>query len=158
MVRTVSMLPAATEIVGALGLTDQLVAVSHECDFPAEANARPRVTHCEIFGKGLPSEEIDRWVSQRLRAGESLYTLDEPLLRELAPDLILTQKLCDVCAPAYGSVAALAAALPTRPRVLNLEPKSLADVLANVRAVAAAMGHPDRAAPVVAGLERRVAE
>jgi iron complex transport system substrate-binding protein len=158
MVRTVSMLPAATEIVGALGLTDQLVAVSHECDFPAEANARPRVTHCAIYGKGLPSDEIDRWVSERLRAGDSLYTLDEPLLRDLAPDLILTQKLCDVCAPAYGSVAALAAALPSRPRVLNLEPKSLADVFDNVRAVAAAMGHPARAAAVVAGLEGRVAE
>jgi iron complex transport system substrate-binding protein len=158
MVRTVSMLPAATEIVGALGLMDQLVAVSHECDFPAEANARPRVTHCEIYGKGLPSDEIDRWVSERLRAGDSLYALDEPLLRELAPDLILTQKLCDVCAPAYGSVAALAAALPTKPRVLNLEPKSLADILGNVRAVAAAMGHPERAEPVVAGLEGRVGE
>jgi iron complex transport system substrate-binding protein len=158
MVRTVSMLPAATEIVGALGLMEQLVAVSHECDFPAEANARPRVTHCEIYGKGLPSDVIDRWVSEKLREGESLYTLDEPLLRELAPDLILTQKLCDVCAPAYGSVAALAAALPSRPRVLNLEPKSLADIFADVRAVAAAMGQPERAEGVVAGLEGRVAE
>ncbi|HEX4609724.1 MAG TPA: cobalamin-binding protein [Urbifossiella sp.] len=151
------MLPAATEIVGALGLTDQLVAVSHECDFPAEANARPRGTHCEIYGKGLPSAEVDRWVSDRLRAGDSLYTLDEPLLRGLAPDLILTQKLCDVCAPAYGSVAALAATLASRPRVLNLEPKSLADVFGNIRAVAAAMDHADRADAVIAGLERQVA-
>src|SRR5438046_3641365 len=109
MIRTVSMLPAATEIVGALGLMEQLLAVSHECDFPEEANHRPRVTRCEIHGKGLPSSEIDRWVSDRLAAGDSLYTLDELLLRELAPDLILTQRLCDVCAPAYGSVAALAA-------------------------------------------------
>lgn len=156
MTRTVSMLPAATEIVGALGLMDELVGVSHECDFPAEANARPRVTHCEIYGKGLPSAEIDRWVSEKLRLGDSLYTLDEPLLRELAPDLILTQRLCDVCAPAYGSVAALAAHLPSKPRVLNLEPKSLAGVFDNVREVAAAMGHPDRAA-VLAELQRRVA-
>src|SRR3954470_15539740 len=158
MVRTVSMLPAATEIAGALGLMDQLVAVSHECDHPEEANRRPRVTHCEIYGKGLPSAEIDRWVAEKLREGESLYTLNEPLLRELAPDLILTQKLCDVCAPAYGSVAALAAALPSKPRVLNLEPRSLADVLGNIRAVADAMGEPGRAGAVVAGLERRVAE
>lgn len=158
MVRTVSLLPAATEIVGALGLTEQLVAVSHECDFPAEASEKPRATHCEIHGKGLPSAEIDRWVSERLRAGGSLYTIDEPLLRELAPDLILTQKLCDVCAPAYGSVAALAAVLPSRPRVVNLEPRSLADVFGNIRAVAAAMGHPERANAAVAGLERRVAE
>jgi iron complex transport system substrate-binding protein len=158
VVRTVSMLPAATEIVGALGLMDQLVAVSHECDYPEEANCRPRVTHCEIYGKGLPSVEIDRWVSDRLSAGESLYTLDEQALRELSPNLILTQKLCDVCAPAYGSVAALAATLPSSPRVLNLEPKSLADVFGNIRAVAAAMGHPERADEVCRGLERRVAE
>ncbi len=157
MVRTVSMLPAATEIVGALGLMNRLVAVSHECDFPAEANNRPRVTRCEIHGKGLPSAEIDRWVSERLRAGGSLYTIDEPLLRGLAPQLILTQKLCDVCAPAYGSVAALAAALTSRPRVLNLEPRCLADVLNNVCEVAAAMGHPERAAVVVSELEERVA-
>ena len=98
MVRTVSMLPAATEIVGALGLMDQLVAVSHECDHPEEANRRLRVTHCEIYGKGLPSVEIDQWVSARLAAGDSLYTLDEPTLRGLAPDLILTQEQCAVCA------------------------------------------------------------
>jgi iron complex transport system substrate-binding protein len=157
MIRTVSMLPAATEIVGALGLMDQLVAVSHECDYPEEANHRPRVTHCEIYGKGLPSSEIDRWVSERLAAGAALYTLDERSLRELSPDLILTQKLCDVCAPAYGSVAALAAALPSRPRVLNLEPMSLADVFGNIRAVAAAMGHAERADAVCQELERRVA-
>lgn len=156
MVRTVSMLPAATEIVGALGLMDHLIAVSHECDHPEEANHRPRVTHCEIYGQGLPSAEIDRWVSDRLQAGESLYTLDETVLRELAPDLILTQRLCDVCAPAYGSVAALAATLPSQPQVLNLEPKSLEDVLGNVRAVASAMGHPDRSEVVCCELEGRV--
>src|SRR5262245_23414782 len=131
MVRTVSLLPAATEIVGRLSLMDQLVAVSHECDYPAEASSRPRATRCEIHGRGLPSAEIDRWVAERVQAGESLYTIDEALLRELSPDLILTQKLCDVCAPAYGSVAAMAQVLPSRPRVLNLEPSSLGDILAN---------------------------
>jgi iron complex transport system substrate-binding protein len=156
MVRTISMLPAATEIVGALGLMDRLLGVSHECDYPDEANRRPRVTFCEIYGKGLPSAEIDRWVSARLKAGESLYALDEALLRELAPDLILTQQLCDVCAPDYGSVATMAAALPSRPRVVNLEPKSLADVLQNVRDVAAAMGEPKRAFEVCRALEERV--
>ena len=157
MVRTVSMLPAATEIVGALGLMDDLVAVSHECDYPDEANHRPRITHCEIYGKGLPSAAIDRWVSERLRAGDSLYTLDEAKLRELSPELILTQRLCDVCAPAYGSVAALAAALPSRPQVLNLEPRSLRDIIRCVADVAGAMGHADRAAEVCRGLERRTA-
>ena len=90
------MLPAATEIVGALGLMDQLLAVSHECDYPEEANRRPRITSCEIHGKGLPSAEVDRWVSERLRTHGTLYTLDEEQLRGLAPGLILTQRLCDV--------------------------------------------------------------
>lgn len=158
MIRTVSMLPAATEIVGALGLMDQLLAVSHECDYPEEANHRPRVTHCEIYGKGLPAAEIDRWVSDKIRAGESLYTLDEETLRKLAPDLILTQRLCDVCAPAYSSVAALAQALPSQPRTLNLEPKCLRDILDNVVAVAAAMGHAEKGTEVCGHLERRIAD
>src|SRR5437868_2369577 len=119
MIRTVSLLPAATEIVGALELMDQLVAVSHECDYPEEANRRPRVTHCEIHNQGLPSEAIDRWVAEQLQSRGTLYTLDEAKLRELAPDLILTQRLCDVCAPAFDSVEALARTLPSRPRVLN---------------------------------------
>jgi iron complex transport system substrate-binding protein len=156
MIRTVSLLPAATEIVGALGLMDQLLAVSHECDYPEEANHRPRVTFCEIYGKGLPSAVIDRWVSERLRSGESLYTLDEEKLRELAPDLILTQRLCDVCAPAFGSVEALAKALPSKPRVLNLEPKNLGDVLRGVTEVATAMSHPEKGDWVRRQLERRI--
>jgi iron complex transport system substrate-binding protein len=156
VIRTVSLLPAATEVVGALGLLDQLLAVSHECDHPEEVNTLPRVTHCEIHGKGLSSAEIDRWVSERLRSGESLYTLDEVKLRELAPDLILTQHLCDVCAPAYGTVEALAKALPSRPRLLNLEPTSLADVLRGVMEVAAAMGHPEKGEEVFCRLARRV--
>jgi iron complex transport system substrate-binding protein len=152
------MLPAATEIVGALGLMDQLIAVSHECDYPQEANTKPRSTFCEIYGKGLPSAEIDRWVSVQIHAGASLYTLDESLLRGLAPDLILTQRLCDVCAPAYGSVAAMAESLPSRPRVLNLEPKSLGDVLQNIRDVATAMGHPEQSEVVCRGLEKRITD
>jgi iron complex transport system substrate-binding protein len=157
MNRVVSLLPAATEIVGALGMMDQLVAVSHECDYPEEANHRPRVTHCEIYGKGLPSDAIDRWVSQQLQAHGTLYTLDEPKLRGLAPDLILTQGLCDVCAPAYGSVAALAASLPSKPRVLNLEPNSLKDVLSNIAEVALALGHPEKGIALREELEQRIA-
>jgi iron complex transport system substrate-binding protein len=158
MIRAVSLLPAATEIVGALGLMDQLLAVSHECDYPEEANHRPRVTHCEIYGKGLPSDAIDSWVSERLQTHGTLYTLDEQKLRELAPDLILTQALCDVCAPAFDSVAALAQTLPSRPRVLNLEPKSLRDILSNISEVAGALGHPERGTALVCQLQKRIAE
>jgi iron complex transport system substrate-binding protein len=156
--RTVSLLPAATEIVGALGLMEDLLAVSHECDFPAEANARPRVTRCDIHGKGLDSAAIDTWVSRTLEQTGSLYTLDEELIRALRPELILTQRLCDVCAPAYGSVQAFAQTLPGPPRVLNLEPRCLEDVFGNIAEVAAAMGHADRAGPVLQGLRERVRE
>ncbi len=156
MTRTVSLLPAATEIVGALGLMDDLLAVSHECDFPEEVNRKPRVTHCEIHNQGLDSAAIDRWVSERLQTNGTLYTLDERLLRELAPELILTQKLCDVCAPAYDSVEAMARALPSRPRVLNLEPRDLRGVLGCIEQVAEAMGHLARGVALCRGLQQRI--
>ena len=90
--RIVSLLPAATEIAAALGLMEELVGVSHECDFPEEANARPRVTRCPIHHAGLTSGEVDEWVRRALRDNGTIYTIDEPLLRELRPDVILTQK------------------------------------------------------------------
>ena len=148
--RVVSLVPAATEIVGSLGLTDQLVGVSHECEYPPEVNAKPRVTHCPIHEKGLPSAEVDRWVREALATQGTLYTLNEPLLHELKPDVILTQRLCDVCAVGYGSVAALAAALPGPPRVVSLEPSCLADVLENIRQVARVLGVPERGESVTA--------
>jgi iron complex transport system substrate-binding protein len=154
--RVVSLLPAATEIVGALGLFDQVVGVSHECDYPAAARTKPKVTACAIHGKDVASRDIDAWVSTTLAAGGDLFTLDEPTLRRLRPELILTQKLCDVCAPAYGSVAALAQALPEPPRVLNLEPSSLQDILGNIHEVAVAMGVERAAEPVLADLRRRI--
>jgi len=154
--RIVSLLPAATEIVGALGLMEQLVGVSHECDFPSEANERPRVTHCPIHNAGLTSGEVDEWVRRALRDSGTIYSIDEPLLRELRPDLILTQKLCDVCAVGYGTVARLAAALPGPPKLVNLEPSSLSDIFENIREVAGACGMPDRAQEVVAKLSVRV--
>jgi iron complex transport system substrate-binding protein len=138
--RIVSLLPAATEIVAALGMAGSLVGVSHECDFPAEAAAKPRVTRCLFDAAELASGEIDRLVAETLAASGTLYALDEPLLRRLAPDVILTQRLCDVCAVGYGSVARMAATLPGAPRVVNLEPSSLAEVFGDIRAVAAAAG------------------
>ena len=155
--RTVSLLPAATEIVGALGLMDDLVGVSHECDYPETANEKPRVTACAISGNRLTSREIDEWVRQQLARGESLYALDEAKLRELLPELILTQRLCDVCAPAYGRVQALAQTLPGPPRVLNLEPNSLAGILQNIQMVADAMGGAAVGIQLVERLRERVA-
>ena len=154
--RIVSLLPAATEIVGALGLLDQLVGVSHECDYPPEVSRRPRVTHCPIHGANLSSAAINEWVRETLHDNGTLYTIDEPLLRQLRPDVILTQKLCDVCAVGYDTVAGLAATLPGPPRLVNLEPSSLAGIFDDIRAVADACGISDRAEELLVQLRARV--
>ena len=156
MSRIVSLLPAATEIAAALGLMDQVVGISHECDFPSEPNERPRVTHCSVHGAGLTSGEVDAWVRRALRENGTIYTIDEPLLRELRPDVILTQKLCDVCAVGYGTVARLAEALPGSPRIVNLEPSSLSDIFDDIRRVAKTCGVPSVGEEVVARLSGRV--
>ncbi len=154
--RVVSLLPAATEIIGALNLIDSLVGVSHECDYPPAANGKLRIRRCVMHEAGLSSSEVDRWVRETLASTGTLYTLDEPLLRRLRPDVILTQRLCDVCAVGYGSVAALAATLPGPPRVVNLEPSCLEDIFANIREVAEVLEVPDRAACVITSLRERV--
>jgi iron complex transport system substrate-binding protein len=154
--RIVSLLPAATEIVAALDLMEQLVGVSHECDFPKEVNERPRLTHCPIHRSGLASGEIDQWVRRALRDNGTIYAIDEPLLRDLRPDIILTQKLCDVCAVGYGTVGRLAGTLPGPPEVINLEPTSLLDIFENIRRVAEACGVQGRAEKLIAALSRRV--
>ena len=156
MLRIVSLLPAATEIAAGLGLLDQVVGVSHECDFPEEASARPRVTHCPVHNAGLTSGEVDQWVRRTLRDNGTIYTIDEQLLRELQPDVILTQKLCDVCAVGYGTVARLAETLPGRPKVVNLEPKSLSDIFDDIRRVAQACCVSARAEQLVASLSERL--
>lgn len=160
MTRIVSLIPAATEIVGALGLMDSLVGVSHECDFPDAALHRPRVTHCllheEQQRRAVPSADVDAWVRHTLATQGTLYTLDEPLMRELRPDLILTQALCDVCAVGFGSVARLAATLAGPPRLVNLEPTCLSDVWDNVRQVARGAGVVARGEAVVTSLQARV--
>ena len=155
--RVVSLLPAATEIVAALDMLDALVAVSHECDFPPAVRTKPRATRCEIHGNALPSADTDAWVRRQLAERGTLYTLDEALLRRLDPTVIVTQRLCDVCAVEYDTVTAFARTLPSRPEVVNLEPERLADVLDDVRRVGRALGVPDRAAAVVAHLEARLA-
>jgi iron complex transport system substrate-binding protein len=155
--RVVSLLPAATEIVAALGLVDSLVGISHECDYPAGLELKPRVTHCEIYGQGLSSAVVDRWVNETLVTRGTLYTLDEPLLRELAPEVILTQQLCDVCAVGFGSVAAFAETLPNKPRIVNLEPLSLTDIFCDIQRVAAALKVEARGDALIASLSARVA-
>ena len=153
--RIVSLLPSATEIVCQLGLGEDLVGVSHECDYPSFVAGLPKVTRA-LIPHDAPSRAIDAWVRERLTMRRALYTLDLPTLERLRPDLIVTQALCDVCAVAEAEVTAAAGALPGQPRVINLEPVSLDDVLATHRRVARAAGVPDRAEAVVAELRRRI--
>jgi iron complex transport system substrate-binding protein len=156
VIRIVSLLPAATEIAGALGLMDQVVGVSHECDFPEQANERPRVTHCPVHDANMPSREVDEWVRRALHDNDTIYTIDEQLLRKLQPDVILTQKLCDVCAVGYGTVAKLAQTLPGPPQVVNLEPRSLADIFGDIGRVANACDANERAETLIGNLLERV--
>src|SRR5205823_2175751 len=135
---------------------DDIVGVSHECDFPEEANVRPRVTRCPVHKAGLSSREVDDWVRRALRGNGTTYTIDETLLPELRRDVILTQKLCDVCAVNYGTVARLAETLPGLPHVVNLEPSSLSDIFDDIRRVAKVCGVSHRADKVVAELSTRV--
>lgn len=156
--RVVSLLPAATEIVALLGRASDLVAVSHECDHPAAVRDLPRATRCEIHGNALPSADIDRWVRAALAGTGTLYTLDEPLLRRLAPDVILTQRLCDVCAVGFDAVTAFAGTLPGPPAVVSLEPTTIGGVLDDVRRVGAALGIAGRAEVAADSLAERLAE
>jgi iron complex transport system substrate-binding protein len=154
--RIVSLLPAATEIAAALGLIDQVVGVSHECDFPEQTSQRPRLTRCPVHDAGLTSVEVDDWVRRALRENGTIYAIDEPLLRTLQPDVILTQRLCDVCAVGYGTVVKLAKTLPGPPRVVNLEPTSLADIFHDIRRVGEVCSVPGRAEELIKNLSERV--
>jgi iron complex transport system substrate-binding protein len=154
-VRIVSLLPSATEIICRLGLGDQLVGVTHECDEPPWVRHLPRVTR-SLIPADTSSRQIDEMVREKLRTQRALYTLDWPVLESLRPELLVTQALCDVCAVAEAEVRAAACSLPGQPQVVNLEPQSLEDVFATFHQVAAAAQVPERAAVVVGELRQRV--
>jgi iron complex transport system substrate-binding protein len=156
MVRIVSLLPSATEILYALDLEAQLVGVTHECDFPPAARAKPRLTASALPDASSPGE-IDRHVRRSVHEGSSLYSLDAPLLERLAPDLIVTQELCAVCAVGYAIVARAAKRLSSDPRIVSLEPSSLEDVYANILTLGDLTGTQPRARSVVDALRARMA-
>jgi len=154
-VRICSLLPSATELVFALGMGSFLVGVSHECDYPHEALRLPKVTRSNIPTE-LPSREIDSTVSTTLETQGTLYELDLPLLESLRPDLILTQQLCSVCAVSFDRVQEAVKNLPSRPTVLNLEPRSLEDIFENIHLVAKALGVESAGKALVNSLKQRV--
>ncbi len=155
--RLVSLLPSATEILAALGLADDLVGVSFECDQPPGIRDRAAVVVGGLDTAGLTPGQIDATVRARVAAGEDLYVLRAGALAELAPDLVLTQDLCQVCALPAGTVRDALAHLGTTADVLTLDPHTLDDVLATIATVGDRAGVPARAAELVAGLRARLA-
>ena len=139
--RIASLVPSSTEMLYALGLGDSVVAVTHECDYPPEARTKPHLTRSRI-PEGLGPAEIDAAVRERTGRGEALYELDEATLQELDPELIVTQAVCEVCAVSFDDVRAVADRLPSRPRVLSLDPSTIGEVLADVPRLAEAAATP----------------
>ena len=152
----VSFLPSATEMACALGLSDQLVGITHECDYPPEVRGKAIVVRKALPIETMSQLEIDIAVSERMRDGLSLYEVDEKLLQELAPDLILTQNLCQVCAPSGNEVSQALNLLPKKPQILWLTPNSLAEIFANLRELGVATGHSKKAEELIAGAWARL--
>src|SRR5687767_11755166 len=155
--RICSLLPGATEIACALGLADEIVGVSHECDFPAAARTKPVMVKSRIDPTTLDSGEIDRQVGDLLRANRGLYVLDEDLFRNSQPDIILTQGLCDVCALDYNDVVRAARSLGKDPHIVSLDPHCLADVLNDVLRIGEATDRYRQAESLVQELKGRIA-
>jgi iron complex transport system substrate-binding protein len=153
--RIVTLLPSATEIVCELGLRDRIVGVTHECDYPAGIEQLPHVTH-SIIDHDVTSQEIDSAVRDHLASNNALYTLNEPLLKELAPDLIVTQALCEVCAVSEDEVLAIIKRLPGNPDLVNLEPMTLTEVFDTISLVGRVVDCEASARTYRQSLERRV--
>jgi iron complex transport system substrate-binding protein len=154
--RIVSFLPSATEMACALGLGDQLLGITHECDYPPEIRDKPVVVRNVLPVERMTELEIDTAVTERLRNGLSLYQVDEDQMRTIAPDLILTQDLCQVCAPSGNEVAHLLRALPSQPQVLWLTPKSIEQIFENLRELGKATDRSRRAEEVIAAGRARL--
>ncbi len=154
--RICSLLPGATEILFALGLGDQIVGVTHECGYPPEAKQKPVMVRSGIDSDRMTSGEIDRKVMELLQAGKALYTIDEQALNSAAPDIILTQGLCDVCALDYNEVVKAAQMLAHPPTILSLNPHSLPELLDGILRVGAATERLIVAKALVQDLQGRI--
>ena len=153
--RIVSLLPSATEIVCALGLTDSLVGISHDCDYPREISGKAVLSEA-IVTTDLPSGVIDATIRGQIHKGKSVYHLDDRQLTSLQPDLILTQELCAVCAPSYTLVKQAARLLEAQTQLVSLEPESLAGILDNILLVGDLTGRSAEAAALVNQLRARI--
>jgi iron complex transport system substrate-binding protein len=153
--RIVSLVPSATEMLFALGLGDDIVAVTHECDYPPEATTLPRVTRDKL-PPGLTPAQIDAAVKERTLGGESIYELDTGLLHELQPDLIVTQALCKVCAVSYDDVQEIAEEIDSQPMVIALDPHTVGEVLGDARTIAQATDTKEAAVDLIREASARI--
>jgi iron complex transport system substrate-binding protein len=153
--RIVSLVPSATEMLFALGLGDDIVGVTHECDYPPRAQTLPKITR-DVLPAGLSAAEIDAAVKERTLAGESIYELDADALHDLEPDLIVTQALCSVCAVSYDDVRAVAEEIDTQPMVVSLDPHTVGEVLGDARTLAQATDAKDAAVDLVREASARI--
>jgi iron complex transport system substrate-binding protein len=153
--RIVSLVPSATEMLFALGLGDDVVAVTHECDYPPEATRLPRVTRDKLPA-GLTPAQIDAAVKERTLNGESIYDLDTDALHDLQPDLIVTQALCQVCAVSYGDVLEIADEIDSQPMVIALDPHTLGEILGDARTIAQATDTKDAAVDLIGEASQRI--
>ena len=154
--RICSFLPSGTEIVCALGLSDSLLAVSHECDYPAEVLSRPKVVRSRFDSAKLTGAEIDAAVADLASKGERIYEVDLSVLDAARPDLVITQQLCEVCAVSFEDVQTAVVQLESPPRIVSLDPSSLTEVLSDVEAVGEATGTSARAAELTHALRERI--
>lgn len=153
--RIVSLVPSATEMLFALGLGSDLIAVTHECDYPEAARELPKVTR-DVLPPGLTAAQIDAAVKELTLAGESIYELDAEMLHDLRPDLIVTQALCSVCAVSYEDVRAIAEEIETHPRVISLDPHTVGEVLGDARTLAQATDRKDAGVHLINDAAQRI--
>lgn len=153
--RIASLVPSATEMLCALGLRDSVVAVTHECDYPDGIELLPHLTR-SVIPEDLSPSEIDAAVRERTQKGEAIYELDEELLRELEPDLIVTQAVCEVCAVSFEDVRAVAERLASQPNVVSLDPSTIGEVMGDIRTLAQATDSKDAGVDLVRELADRL--
>jgi iron complex transport system substrate-binding protein len=153
--RIVSLVPSATEMLFALGLGSELIAVTHECDYPPAALELPKITR-DVLPHGLTAGEIDAAVKERTLQGQSIYELDTDTLHDLRPDLIVTQALCSVCAVSYDDVRAVAEEIDSHPQVISLDPHTIGEVLGDARTLAQATDRRDAAVELVRNAAARI--
>jgi iron complex transport system substrate-binding protein len=154
--RIVSFLPSATEILYELGVGDQIVGVTHECNYPEQAKTKPRVIHSSFDPDTMTSQEIDNKVVDLMHSGKDIYILDEQTLKKANPNLIISQGICEVCSPYTKEVNRAVAILNNKPEVIILDPRNLDDILNNILEVAKKVGKEKQAQNFVNSLKKRI--